>query len=103
LKSRGRDALVAIVPVNILAKSKARLAPSLNAAARRQLSTAMLTDVLTAVSKVRRVRRIIVVSADKSVRRLARVKGAHFLWEGKRRGLNKGIDTSGGHSLSYST
>ena len=93
MKRRGRDnhTLIAIVPVNILSKSKARLAPSFGAAERRRLSTAMLLDVLRAIKSVRRVHRITVVSADRSVGRIARAAGGHFLWEGKRRGLNKGL------------
>ena len=93
MKSSGTDThpLIVIVPVNILAISKTRLAPSLNAALRRRLSTAMLADVLTAISTVRWIQRITVVSADRSVRRLTHMSGAHFLWEGDRRGLNKGL------------
>jgi 2-phospho-L-lactate guanylyltransferase len=51
----------------------------------------MLLDVLRALRKVRRINRIAVVSADFSVRRIARPLGAHFLWEGRSRGLNKGV------------
>jgi 2-phospho-L-lactate guanylyltransferase len=50
----------------------------------------MLVDVLRALRKVRRINRITVVSADFSVRRIAQRMGVHFLWEGRRRGLNKG-------------
>jgi len=84
-------ALYAIVPVNTLNASKARLAASLDVADRRRLSTAMLLDVLWALRRVRRIHRITVVSADLSVRRIARLMGVHFLWEGRRRGLNKGV------------
>ena len=93
MKPSGTDThpLIAIVPVNILSMSKARLAPSLNAVLRRRLSTAMLADVLTAISTVRWIQRITVVSADRSVARLAHMTDAHFLWEGERRGLNKGL------------
>jgi len=55
------------------------------------LSAAMLVDVLRAIRKVRRIQRVIIVSPDVSVRRIARLMGAHFLWEGKRKGLNKGV------------
>lgn len=85
------DPVCAIVPVNVLRGSKARLAPSLGVVNRSQLSTAMLVDVLHALEKVRQIRKITVVSADVSVRRIARSMGARFLWEGKRRGLNKGV------------
>jgi 2-phospho-L-lactate guanylyltransferase len=81
----------AIVPVNVLSKSKARLSTVLRPAERRELSVAMLKDVLAALKRARRVRRVIVVSADKSARGIAGRFGATFLWEGKRRGLNKGI------------
>ena len=85
------ELLIAIVPVNVLKKSKARLASSLDASARSRLSKAMLTDVLCALKRVRRIHRITVVSADGSVGRIARLTGAHFLREGKRRGLNNAL------------
>ncbi len=81
----------AIVPVNVLSKSKARLSPILSPAGRRELSVAMLRDVLAALRKAKRISRVTVVSADKSVREIATRSGAHFLWEGRRRGLNKGV------------
>jgi 2-phospho-L-lactate guanylyltransferase len=81
----------AIVPVNVLSKSKARLSPVFRPAERRELSIAMLRDVLAALRSARNVRRVTVVSADKDVREIARRFGAAFLWEGRRRGLNKGV------------
>lgn len=81
----------AIVPVNVLSKAKRRLSPTLSQAQRRQLSVAMLKHVLAALSEARHLRWITVVSADKSVREIARRSGAGFLWEGKRQGLNKGV------------
>ncbi len=77
--------------MNVLSKSKARLSPVLRPAERRQLSVAMLKDVLAALRRAGRVRQVTVVSADKSARGIARRFGATFLWEGKRRGLNKGV------------
>ena len=81
----------AIVPVNVLRKSKARLSPLLNPAEREQLTVAMLKDVLSALRKAKKIHSVTVVSADTSVRRICRRYGASFLWEGKRRGLNKGV------------
>lgn len=81
----------AIVPVNVLRKSKARLSPLLKPAEREQLTVAMLKDVLSALRKAKKVHSVTVVSADTSVRRICRRYGASFLWEGKRRGLNKGV------------
>jgi len=83
--------LHAIVPMNVLRVSKARLAPVLSSTARVQLSIAMLVDVLAALRKVHRIHSVTVVSADLAARRVARSLGASFLWEGKRRGLNKGV------------
>ncbi len=91
MRSRELESVHAIVPVNILSKSKARLSPVLRPTERQQLSVAMLKDVLAALRIAGRVRQVTVVSADKSVRGIARRFGGTFLWEGKRRGLNKGI------------
>jgi 2-phospho-L-lactate guanylyltransferase len=51
----------------------------------------MLSDLLAVLRNVRRIHRVIVVSADPSVRCIVKPFGAGFLWEGKRRGLNKGV------------
>ena len=87
----GPNATYAIVPVNVLRVSKTRLAKNLNASGRSGLSAAMLVDVLQTLRKVRQIRRIVVVSADYEVRRIARVMRVYFLYEGKRRGLNKAV------------
>ena len=85
------DGICAIVPANVLQISKARLASRLDASSRSLLSAAMLVDVLHTLQGVRRIRRITVISADFTVRRIVRLMRVHFLWEGKRRGLNKGV------------
>jgi len=84
------DAVHAIVPAKVLRESKARLAPSLSIANRSRLSRAMLVDVLDTLGRVPGVRRITVVSADRSVRTIATRQGAHFLAEDKR-GLNNAL------------
>jgi len=81
----------AIVPVNVLKLSKARLTPVLSPAERAQFSVAMLADTLEALRKVKRFDRVTVVSADYAVRKIARSHGASWLWEGRRRGLNKAV------------
>lgn len=81
----------AIVPLNVLKKSKARLSRHLNAVQREQLTVAMLKDVLSALRETRRVHSVLVVTADKTAREITKNFGATFLWEGKRRGLNKGV------------
>jgi 2-phospho-L-lactate guanylyltransferase len=77
--------------LNVLRKSKARLSPLLKPAEREKLTVAMLKDVLTALRKAKRIHSITVVSADSSARRICKHYGANFLWEGTRRGLNKGV------------
>lgn len=85
------EGIHAIVPLNVLGKSKARLAPLLKPAEREQLTVAMLKDVLSVLRNAKRIRSVTVVSADRTVRGICRRFGASFLWEGKRRGLNKGV------------
>lgn len=81
----------AIVPLNVPKKSKARLSSLLRPMERAQLTIAMLSDVLSALRGSHRVTSTTVVSADRGVQRIARTLGANFVWEGKRRGLNKGL------------
>ncbi|MGP8068517.1 MAG: 2-phospho-L-lactate guanylyltransferase [Candidatus Bathyarchaeia archaeon] len=81
----------AIVPVNVLKLSKARLTPLLGPSERVQLSVAMLEDTLEALRKAKRLDRVTVVSADYAVRKIARSHGANWLWEGRRHGLNKAV------------
>ena len=93
MKRRPRRAgrVHAIVPLNVLRKSKARLSSMLKPVEREQLTVAMLKDVLSVLRKSRQVGSVTVVSADKNARSISRRFGANFLWEGKRRGLNKGL------------
>jgi len=81
----------AIIPVNVVKLAKTRLSPALKPDERAHLTLAMLNDVLGAVCGVRRISRVTVVSADQTVRKIARSYKSHFIWEGERRGLNKGV------------
>jgi len=81
----------AIVPVNLVKKSKTRLSPMLSPAEREQLTVAMLTDVLHALGESAGISDITVVSADKKIPAIARRYGAQFLGEGNRRGLNRAL------------
>lgn len=83
--------LHAIVPLNVIKKSKARLSPLLRPAERARLTIAMLSDVLSALKRAQGVSSVILVSADKSARGIARRFRVSFVWEGERRGLNKGL------------
>jgi 2-phospho-L-lactate guanylyltransferase len=81
----------AIVPVNLLRKAKSRLSLVLSRAEREQLTLAMLTNVLRALHKSRRITDITVVSTDRKIPAIAHRYGARFLWEGSRHGLNKAL------------
>jgi 2-phospho-L-lactate guanylyltransferase len=81
----------AIVPVKVLNKSKIRLSPLLSSKERKDLTVVMLKDVLIALSQARLVESVTVVSADRKVRRIANKFGAEFVWEARRRGLNKAL------------
>jgi len=77
-----------LVPVKALAEGKTRLSPMLSEAARRAVSRAMLTDVVSSVLQVPAVDRVAVVSSDPSLLALARGLGALAVDEGWPRGLN---------------
>lgn len=77
-----------LVPIKALAEGKTRLSPLLSEAARRALSRAMLTDVVTSVLQVPAIDRVAVVSSDPSLLALAQRLGALTVDEGHPRGLN---------------
>lgn len=66
----------AIVPVKRLDSAKQRLASSLIPSQRRRLMEAMFRDTMAAVGAARQLDRIIVVSADRQIARIARQAGA---------------------------
>ena len=79
------------MPVNVIKLSKQRLSPILNSADRARLTVAMLNDVLSEIKNVSVISGTTVVSADRKAREIAKLHNANFIWEGKRRGLNKGV------------
>jgi len=58
----------------------------------------MLKDVLSALRRTKRIHSVTVVSADKGARRICKRLGASFLWEGRRRGLNRGVKLAVRHA-----
>jgi 2-phospho-L-lactate guanylyltransferase len=80
----------AIVPLKTIKKSKTRL-HALSLQDRAKLTVAMLSNVLDALRRSRKIGDITVVSADKSVSKIAHRKGAEFLSEGRRHGLNRAL------------
>ena len=79
-----------IVPLKSIKKSKSRLS-SLRPEDRAKLTLAMLRNVLDAVGNARGISDVTVVSGDRSASRIAHSHGAKFLWEGRRRGLNRAM------------
>jgi len=65
----------AILPVKRFEEAKQRLRNALPPSARRALARAMVHDVLDALDHVRRLDRVVVVTAEESVRALAAARG----------------------------
>lgn len=67
---------VAVLPVKRFGAAKQRLAASLSEPTRRGLAEAMVTDVLVALRRARRVDAVVVVSGEAAAQALARGHGA---------------------------
>jgi 2-phospho-L-lactate/phosphoenolpyruvate guanylyltransferase len=76
----------AVVPVKEFAGAKQRLSPALSPEERRALAAIMLEDVLEAVSAVRGLAGLIVVTVDPAATSLAVRYGARVVNEGAREG-----------------
>jgi hypothetical protein len=76
----------AVVPVKELAGAKQRLSSCLSPDERRTLATTMLEDVLDAVSAVRELAGVLVVTVDPAATSLANRYGARIVTEGAREG-----------------
>ncbi len=79
-----------IVPVKKLSEAKSRLSPFLSENERKQFCLEMLEDVLTAIRTTKGIFRIIVVSKDPQVLRIAK-KFHVFPFRESRSGLNQAI------------
>jgi 2-phospho-L-lactate/phosphoenolpyruvate guanylyltransferase len=67
---------IAVLPVKRFAEAKQRLGETLRAGTRRALTEAMLTDVLTALRRAKRVDRVVVVTSEHGADALARAHNA---------------------------
>ena len=81
----------AIVPLHVPKLSKVRLSKVFNQEERARLTLAMLDHVLSTLHRAHTISSVTVVSADRNVRRKVEIRGARFIWEGRRRGLNYAI------------
>jgi 2-phospho-L-lactate/phosphoenolpyruvate guanylyltransferase len=84
----------AVVPVKEVASAKQRLSSALSADERRVLATAMLEDVLEAVSAVRELAGVLVVTVDPDAGSLATRYGARIVTEGAREGHTGAVTTA---------
>jgi 2-phospho-L-lactate/phosphoenolpyruvate guanylyltransferase len=70
---------IAVLPVKRFDEAKQRLGETLRAGTRRALIEAMLTDVLTALRRARRVDRVVVVTREHGADALARAHAAQTI------------------------
>jgi 2-phospho-L-lactate guanylyltransferase len=82
---------MAILPVKPFAEAKQRLAQVLDDAARIELSRRLLRRTITVLKRARGVSRLVVVSRDDQVLRMARRRGAWGMVETKS-GLNQALE-----------
>jgi 2-phospho-L-lactate guanylyltransferase len=87
-----------IIPFKGLAESKSRLAKEISDDLRKHLVTAMLSDVVSAVSSSKRVNHLIIITSDKEIESII-PKKATLLLEDKPRGINQAIN----EATEYST
>lgn len=88
--------MLALIPVKPLNLAKQRLSTILSPTERKQLSLAMLCDVMTALGEHPAIERIIVCSPDPQIASLARTFGVEFLAEGalQGHGLNAAVNAA---------
>jgi 2-phospho-L-lactate/phosphoenolpyruvate guanylyltransferase len=80
--------LWAVIPVKPLRDSKSRLAHILTPDERAELTASLLRRTLETLDTVEEVARVLVVSRDPAVLKIARAHGAHTFGEGERQDLN---------------
>lgn len=81
----------AIVPVKPLKRSKSRLAPVLSIEDRQAFSKQLLAHTLDVLGKVSEIKKVLVVSRDPSVLRVAREHNAHTVTESGAPELNEAL------------
>jgi len=81
----------AVVPVKSFARAKARLAALIDSAQREQLARAMLEDVLAGLREVEELSGIVVVSADRGAKEIARTRGARAIDDPVENGPNEAV------------
>lgn len=90
-------AVWALVPIKRFEQAKRRLASLLDAKERRALMLAMARDVLTALSKCRRLAGTLIVSRAQEADALAQAFGAERFAESPGAGLSAALEQAAGH------
>ncbi|MEM2146203.1 MAG: 2-phospho-L-lactate guanylyltransferase [Candidatus Jordarchaeaceae archaeon] len=88
-----------IIPFKGIAESKSRLANEISEELRKRLVTAMLTDVISAVTSSKKVNHLIIVTSDRNIENLV-PKNATLLLENKPRGINQAIIEATEYSIN---
>ena len=91
--SRQRD-IWAVVPVKAFGDAKTRLAPELSGAMRSRLATAMLEDVLDALTHAHGIAGFVVVTVDPQATRIASARGATIVATGATDGHTVAVMTA---------
>ena len=86
-------AVWAVVPVKRFDRAKSRLASILAPGARRDLSVAMLADVLDALRGTTALKGVVVVTADAEAAAMARARGFEAIGDPEEAGVNAAVST----------
>ena len=85
------QALWAVVPVKLFARTKRRLAPHLASHEREALARAMLADVLSALARSQSLAGMLVITGDADAAAMARAAGASVLDDAENAGTNAAV------------
>jgi 2-phospho-L-lactate guanylyltransferase len=80
-----------IIPVKMLSKSKSRLSDVLSLKERQMLTLSMFEDVLRSVTNSQAIDRVIVISPDLAVSKIAKSYGVDVIAEKTSRGMNPAV------------
>ena len=86
-----RRGIWAVVPVKPFARTKGRLAPLLSKDERETLAGAMLTDVLSALGRARKLAGVVVVTGDSKAAEMARKANAHVIHDAENTGTTAAV------------
>jgi len=89
--------ICAVVPVKDTVQAKQRLAALLSAERRQELALAMFEDVIAAVSNVRELADVVVVTIDSAAAAIAACHGARVMSEGACEGHTGAVMTAARH------